>query len=413
MNAEIIAVGTELLLGQILNTNAQYLSVELSQLGIDVFYQTVVGDNQKRLEEALQNALDRTDIVILTGGLGPTKDDLTKETVAQIMGLSLVPHQESLDRIKSFFHKMHRVMTNNNEKQALLPEGSIVLLNDNGTAPGCIIEKNGKTIVMLPGPPKEMQPMFKQSVYPYLRNKSPYIIHSHVLRIFGIGESALEEQLADIFESQSNPTIAPYAKQGEVTLRITAKCEDVENAEKLIQPVEDEIRSRLGITVYGVEEESLEEVTCRLLMDKGVSVATAESCTGGLLSERFTSIPGISKCFHMGAITYSNDSKAELLGVSSHTLDRYGAVSSQTALEMADGIRKKSDADIGISVTGIAGPGGGSQEKPVGLVYIGISTPDKKWYKELHLTGNRERIRNMIVMNTLDIIRKHLLGHQK
>jgi nicotinamide-nucleotide amidase len=327
------------------------------------------------------------------------------------MGLPLELHQDSLERIKDFFSRINRKMSKNNEKQAMLPKGSIVLPNDHGTAPGCIIENDDKIIVMLPGPPKEMQPMFQQSVYPFLREKSPYIIHSRVLRIFGIGESSLEEKLSDLFEKQNNPTIAPYAKQGEVTLRITAKCEDIETAEKLIAPVEAEIRNRLGITVYGMEEESLEEVACRLLMEKNVSVATAESCTGGMLGEKITSISGISTCYHMGFITYSNEAKAELLGVSQETLKQYGAVSSQTAVEMADGVRRKANADIGISITGIAGPGGGSEEKPVGLVYIGMSTREKSWFKELHLVGNRERIRNMTTMNAFDMIRKYLLNY--
>ncbi|MBZ4646256.1 MAG: competence/damage-inducible protein [Clostridia bacterium] len=409
MNAEIIAVGTELLLGQILNTNAQFLSVELSNLGIDVYFQTVVGDNQKRLEETLQTALKRADIVILTGGLGPTKDDLTKETIAQVLNLQLKLHQESLDKIKEFFAKMHRVMASNNEKQAFLPEGSIILPNNNGTAPGCIIEKDNNIVIMLPGPPKEMQPMFKEYVYPYLLKKSPYTIYSKVLRIFGIGESSLEEKLIDIFENQSNPTIAPYAKQGEVTLRITAKCESEEVAKGLIAPVEEQIRNRLGIMVYGIEEESLEEVTCKLLMEKNLTLATAESCTGGLLAEKITSTPGISKCFHTGVVTYSNESKVNLLGVSQDTLQQYGAVSCQTALEMAKGIRERSKADIGISITGIAGPGGGTPQKPVGLVYVGMATQQKCWYNELRLVGNRERIRNITVMNALDMLRKYLL----
>ncbi|MDK2798416.1 MAG: nicotinamide-nucleotide amidase [Clostridiales bacterium] len=412
MNAEIIAVGTELLLGQILNTNAQFLSVELSNLGINVYFQTVVGDNQQRLKETFHTALKRADIVILTGGLGPTKDDLTKEIVAETLGLSLELHKESLDRIKTFFAAMHREMASNNEKQAYLPKGSIVLINNNGTAPGCIIEKDDKIVVMLPGPPKEMKPMFRESVYPYLRKKTSNIIYSRVLRIFGIGESSLEQKLIDIIDNQNNPTVAPYAQEGEVTLRITAKCENEEAAEKLIVPVENEIRNRLGITVYGVGEESLEEVTAKLLMEKEITLATAESCTGGLLAEKITRIPGISKSFITGVVTYSNASKIQLLGVSIDTLNQYGAVSAQTALEMAKGIRERSNTDIGISVTGIAGPGGGSEEKPVGLVYIGMATRQKCWYSELRLIGNREKIRNITTLNALDMIRRYLLSGQ-
>ena len=409
MNAEIIAVGTELLLGQILNTNAQFLSVQLSNLGINVFFQTVVGDNVNRLEETLKAAAQRADVIILTGGLGPTKDDLTKETIAKFFGLPLELHEESLQRIQDFFDKIKREMAQNNKKQAMLPKDCIVLQNNNGTAPGCIIEKDNKIVVMLPGPPKEMQPMFMESVFPYLRSKTNEIIYSKVLRIFGIGESSLEEMLIDIFESQTNPTVAPYAKQGEVTLRITAKTDSEATAKKMIQPVEAEIRRRLGLNVYGLEEESLEEVTCNLLLAKGKTISTAESCTGGMLAEKITSISGVSQCFYQGFITYSNEAKMELLGVSKATLDQYGAVSHLTALEMAAGLRKRTGSDIAVSVTGIAGPGGGSPEKPVGLVYVGISTENKTWYKELRLAGNRERIRNMTVMNALDTVRRYLL----
>ncbi|NLY44228.1 MAG: competence/damage-inducible protein A [Clostridiaceae bacterium] len=409
MKAEIIAVGTELLLGQILNTNAQYLSVQLSQLGIDVFFQTVVGDNAMRLEETVRTALQRAEVVILTGGLGPTKDDLTKETVAKILDIPLKLHQESLDRIKGYFEKMCRPMSSNNEKQAMLPEGCIVLPNDVGTAPGCIVEKDKNIVILLPGPPNEMQLMFKQHVYPYLRSRSPFIIYSKVLRVFGTGEASLAEELMDIFENQTNPPVTPYAKQGEVTLRITAKAENEEEAKKLIEPLEQEIRKRLGKRIYGIDEESLEQVVARLLMEQKKTLATAESCTGGLLAQKITSIPGISQCFNTGVITYSNESKVKLLGVLQETLDKFGAVSHQTALEMAEGIRNRYKADIGIAITGIAGPGGGTSKKPVGLVYIGMAVPDKSWYQELHLSGTRERIRNLSTMYALDMIRLYLL----
>jgi len=408
MIAEIIAVGTELLLGQIVNTNARFLSVELSKLGINVYYQTVVGDNSERLRETLALALKRADIVILTGGLGPTKDDLTKETVAQVLDLPLELHEESLERIKDYFKRIHREMADNNIKQAYLPKGCYVLENNHGTAPGCIVEKDKKIVIMLPGPPKEMEPMFHHSVYPFLRKKTSDIIYSKVLRVFGIGESSLGQKIADLIENQTNPTIAPYAKQGEVTLRITAKSDDIEKAKKLIEPLEKAVRERFGIMVYGEDEESLEEVTCRLLMEKNITIATAESCTGGLLAEKITRIPGISQCFHMGVITYSNEAKQKILGVSAKTLERYGAVSSQTAMEMAEGIKKLSGADIGVSITGIAGPGGGSELKPVGLVYIGMATPDNCSCQELHLSGNRDRIRELTSMNALDMVRKYL-----
>ncbi len=409
MNAEIIAVGTELLLGQIVNTNAQFLSERLSQLGINVYFQVVVGDNEKRLTQTLQQGLERSDLIILTGGLGPTKDDLTKETIAKILELPLELHEKSLKRIKDFFSSIHRKMAENNTKQAFLPKDAMVLQNDNGTAPGCLIEKNNKIVIMLPGPPKEMQPMFNNYVAPYLRSKTSETIYSKVLRIFGVGESSLEVKLEDLLEKQSNPTIAPYAKQCEVTLRITSKCKTEEEANQLIEPVEQEIRNRLGMTVYGEGEEILEVVVAKLLMKKGLTIATAESCTGGLLAEKFTRVPGISRSFSRGVITYSNESKMELLGVKENTLMQYGAVSAQTALEMAQGIREHSNVDIGVSITGIAGPGGGTEEKPVGLVYVGISTKERTWFKELRLTRSRDRIRNMTTMHALDMVRRYIL----
>jgi len=333
---------------------------------------------------------------------------LTKETVAKLLDLPLELHQESLTRIQEYFLRMHREMAPNNEKQAYVPKGCRVLPNEYGTAPGCIIEKENKVVIMLPGPPKEMEPMFKNYVYPYLRNKTNDVIYSKVLRVFGIGESALEQKIMDLIDSQTNPTVALYAKQGEVTIRITAKEKDETGAMKLIEPMENEIRRRLGTAVYGIDEESLEEVTCRLLMEKKLTIATAESCTGGLLAEKITRIPGISQCFNMGVITYSNEAKQKILGVSGETLNKYGVVSSQTVIEMARGIQKYSNADIGVAITGIAGPGGGTATKPVGLVYVGISTRKECWYNELHLSGNRERIRELTTMNALDMVRRYL-----
>ena len=413
MNAEIIAVGTELLLGEILNTNAQFLSQNLSSLGIDVYFQTVVGDNEKRLKETFETALKRADVIILTGGLGPTKDDLTKETVAQAIGLSLTLHTESLEKIKSFFASIHREMSINNEKQAHLPKGCMVLENHHGTAPGCLIEHQQKVVVMLPGPPQEMKPMFAKYVYPYLRSKGTDIIYSRVLRIFGVGESTLEEKLNDLIENQYNPTIAPYAKQGEVALRITAKCESEETAKMMIEPLEKAIRQRLGTAVYGEGEVPLAQVVGMLLKEKGITVAVAESCTGGLLSEQITRVAGISKSFVTGVVTYSNASKIKLLNVSADTLYKYGAVSEHTALEMAEGVKKLGGTDIGISITGIAGPDGGTQEKPVGLVYIGMVTNDNRTYKQLNLAGDRLKIRSMTTMHALDMIRQHLISIKK
>ena len=412
MKAELICVGTELLLGQILNTNAQFLSVELSKLGIDLYYETVVGDNKQRLSDIFKTAIDRSDLIIFTGGLGPTTDDITKETVSEVMGVPLELHEESLREIKEYFKKLNRDMPANNEKQAYLPVGCIVLKNDEGTAPGCIIEKDNKIVVVLPGPPRELQPMFNRYTKPYLLNKTDEIIYSKVLKFFGIGESDLETRLASLIKKQSNPTIALYAKPGEVTVRITAKTNNNETAQKLIKPVEDEIRHIAGEYIYGIDDQTLEEVVFDLLKEKEMTISTAESCTGGLLSEKLTRLPGISKYFNQGVITYSNDSKVNLLGVKKETLEKYGAVSGNTAEEMAYGIRLSSKTYMGLSITGIAGPTGGTEFKPVGLVYIGVSTPEKTWNKELRLSGSRDKIRNMAAMYSLDEARKYLQSIQ-
>jgi nicotinamide-nucleotide amidase len=409
MRAEILAVGTELLMGQIVNTNAQYISSRLPDVGIGVYYHDVVGDNSERLKQSLELALSRSDIVILTGGLGPTQDDLTKETVSAAVGRKLVLDQESLDSMTSFFKKLGREMTPNNIKQAYLPEGCIAVRNCNGTAPGCIIEEKGKIIVMLPGPPSEMKPMFDETVMPYFAARSEYRLESRFLRIFGIGESTVEDMLMDIIDKQSNPTIAPYAKDGEVTLRITAKYAKGVPEEDIIAPVENEIKRRLGDAVYSTDNSSLEIVAARMLLDSKKTISLAESCTGGMLASRLTDMPGISEVFDRAVVTYSNRSKTEELGVRKETLEMYGAVSEQTASEMASGIRRVSGTDIGLSITGIAGPGGGSDEKPVGLVYIALAHENGVIVKKLNLWGSRSRIRHVTCLNAFDMIRRHLM----
>jgi nicotinamide-nucleotide amidase len=409
MKAEILAVGTELLMGQIVNTNAQYISSSLPDAGVGVYYHTVVGDNPKRLEECLKLALERCDIIITTGGLGPTQDDLTKETISRVCGRKLVLHEESLTDIKNYFSRLGRQMTPNNEKQAYIPEGCIILKNNNGTAPGCIIEAGEKVIVMLPGPPAEMKPMFCEYVMPYLKNKGSYILESVVLRVFGVGESAMETKIMDLIDAQTNPTIATYAKEGEVTLRITARVEKGENADSILRPVVNEIKRRTGDCLYSDQDETLDTVAAKLILENNITIATAESCTGGLISEMLTNIPGISKAFMGGAVTYSNEAKMEYLGVREQTLRAHGAVSRETAAEMADGIRKGLKTDIGISVTGIAGPDGGTAEKPVGLVYIGLSAEGGTITKELRLSGSRSKIRNITALNAFDLIRRHIL----
>jgi nicotinamide-nucleotide amidase len=409
MKAEILAVGTELLMGQIANTNAQYISAKLPDVGIGVYYHDVVGDNPERLKQCLNLALSRSDVIIMTGGLGPTQDDLTKETVAAAVNRKLLLDQESLDKMTVFFSRLNRKMTQNNVKQAYLPEGSIIIRNRNGTAPGCIIEEDGKIIIMLPGPPSEMKPMFDETVLPYFAAKSEYRLESRFLRIFGIGESAMEDMLIDLIDVQTNPTIAPYAKDGEVTLRITARYLKGSTGEDIITPVENEIRKRLGDAVYSNENKNIEEVAAQLLLKSGMTISFAESCTGGLLAEKLTEIPGISAVFDRAIVTYSNRSKVEELGVSQETLDRYGAVSAQTAKEMAEGIRKKSLTDIGISVTGIAGPDGGTSEKPVGLVFISLAHSGSVEVKKLELWGSRNRIRNVASLHVYDMLRRHLI----
>jgi len=412
MDAEILAVGTELLMGQITNTNAQYISSRLPSVGVNVYYHSVVGDNPERLRKCLNIALERSDVVIMTGGLGPTKDDLTKETVADVLGLKLVLHEEIVDTMKAYFERLNRKMTENNVKQAYLPENCIIINNNNGTAPGCIIEKDGKVVIMLPGPPSEMKPMIEETVIPYFASKSQHKLVSKFLRIFGIGESAMEELIMDLVEKQSNPTIAPYAKEGEVTLRLTARCENGNNAsdgEDIIKPVEDEIKRRLGDYIYSTENKNLEEVVAELLLQKNVTIATAESCTGGLIASKLTDIPGISKVFCRGIVSYSNESKIENLGVKRETLAKYGAVSRETAIEMAEGIRNVAGTDLGLSVTGIAGPGGGSKEKPVGLVYIGLADKFGVNVKELRLMGDRGKIRRITCLHAFDMIRRKIL----
>ena len=408
MKAELISVGTELLLGDIINTNAQYIARRLADIGIFVYYQTVVGDNPQRLKEAYDIAFKRSELVITTGGLGPTKDDLTKEIAARYFNRKLLLDMDSLQKIETFFKNTNRTMTENNRKQALFPEGSKILPNPNGTAPGCIIKEGKKIIIMLPGPPKEMAPMFEASVMPYLEQFQDCVLVSKVLRVLGLGESLMEDKIKDIIDSQTNPTIAPYAKEGEATLRITARGRDKKEAEVIMAPVEKKIRDRLGDNIYGVGNTSIDEVVAKELIKRKLTIALAESCTGGLLAYRLVRNPGVSAVLIEGDVTYSNDAKMRRLNVKKETLDKFGAVSEQTALEMVQGIVKSSNADIGISVTGIAGPEGGTAEKPVGLVYVGLYIKGKTMVRKFNFPGNREKIQNRTVMNALDWLRREL-----
>jgi nicotinamide-nucleotide amidase len=393
MKAELIAVGTELLLGQIANTNAQYISRKLAELGIEVYYHTVVGDNGNRLKETIEIAQDRSELIIFTGGLGPTKDDLTKETIARCMGRQLVQDDFAMEQIEAFFKRRGIVMSENNRKQALVIEGSKVLPNDHGMAPGMAIEVNGIKYVLFPGPPRELYPMFENYAIPYLQSLSSdqQILHSKVLRFYGIGESLLEEKLIDLIDSQTNPTIAPYAGEAEVTLRLTAKANNIDEANLMIAVVEGKIGERVGEFIYGYNDDTLPFVVYRQLKQKAWKLALAESCTGGLLSRMLTAIPGCSEVYTGGVVCYAPEVKQNVIGVPKEVIEQYGTVSQQVALELASKVRALLKADVGVSVTGVAGPDA-VEGKPVGLVYIGISTPAGEQVHEVNLSGTREGI---------------------
>ncbi|XCP83983.1 competence/damage-inducible protein A [Roseburia hominis] len=413
MVVELISVGTEILLGNIVNTNAAYLAEKCALLGCSLYHQTVVGDNEARMEEAIRQALTRSDIVILTGGLGPTKDDLTKEVTAKVFGRELYLDEHSRGRIQEFFDKLgSQKVTENNWKQAMIPEGAIVIDNDNGTAPGIIIEdrEKGRTAILIPGPPNEMKPMFEGAIAPYLNRLQPEGIYSHMVKICGIGESQAETKVADLMDAQTNPTLAPYAKTGEVHFRVTAKARSQEAAEDLMKPMIDELHRRFGAAIYTIDEKvTLEEAIVEELKKRGMTLTTAESCTGGKLSGRLLNVSGASEVYNEGYITYANAAKEKLLSVRHETLETYGAVSPQTAKEMAEGAAKAAEADAALSVTGIAGPGGGTPEKPVGLVYIGCTVRGKTTVREYHFTGNREKNRDYAVVRALTLLREELL----
>ncbi|CZR96744.1 MULTISPECIES: competence/damage-inducible protein A [Clostridioides] len=415
MKAEIISVGTEILLGDIVNTNSQFLAKELASLGIEVYHQSTVGDNKQRLLECFDESLKRSDLVITTGGLGPTGDDMTKETAAEYFGQELELHKPSLEVLESFFVKTGRKMAENNMKQVYFPKDAIVLKNNNGTAPGAILKKNDKSIIVLPGPPREMKAMFNESVKPYLQQFTNEMLVSKTLRLYGIGESNLELEILDIINEQTNPTVALYAKELEVTIRITAKAKNEKDAFELIKPVEEEIKNRVGKYVYtegdisvSEGETALEDAVAKLLVEKNLTIAVAESCTGGLVSSSLINYSGISSVFLEGCVTYSNEAKMKRLGVKRETLEDFGAVSEQTAIEMAEGVAKGLGANIGISTTGVAGPGGGTEEKPVGLVYTAIYINGKTVVKKNIFNGDRRKIRLRATRDLLNELRIQL-----
>lgn len=410
MRAEIISVGTEILLGDIVNTNTQFLAKELASIGIEVYRQEVVGDNQDRLLGILEEALNRSDMVITTGGLGPTNDDLTKETACKFFNMNLELHQESLKALEEYFFKMERKITESNYKQVYFPKEAIVLQNPNGTAPGAILEKNNKYIVILPGPPREMKPMYLNHVKPYLIKKGDGIIESKVVRVLGIGESMAAEKLKKFIENGVNPTVAPYAKEEDVIFRITAKAESQKEALKLIEPVKNQIEEILGQDVYGEgEETTIEMVVGDLLIKNNLKISTAESCTGGMIASRLVSVSGISDVFLEGAVTYANEAKVRTLNVKEETLKKYGAVSEETAREMAEGMAKRTGSDIAVVTTGIAGPGGGTEEKPVGLVYIGLYYKGEVYVYKNVFNGNRQKVRTKATVTALDMVRRKIL----
>ena len=410
MIAEILSVGTELLMGQIANTDAQFISRQLSHLGINIYHQTTVGDNPARVKEALALALSRADIVITTGGLGPTEDDLTKEMVAEYFGLKMVRDPKSYDHLVEMLTAHGRKMAENNLKQADFPEGAIIMENLRGTAPGCIVEQGGKAVAVLPGPPFELTDMFERQLKPYLAKKSGVHLTSRFLRIFGVGESNVETILKDLFHG-TNPTLALYCGAGEVQARLTAMTEDGNDAHLLLDPLEAEIRRRLGDSVYAEGlHTSMAETVYRLLKQRGARVSFAESCTGGMLTAKIVDLPGASDVLDESHVTYANAAKQRILGVQPATLERFGAVSPECAREMAEGARRISGADYGVSVTGIAGPDGGTAEKPVGLVYIGVSDENGTIAREFRFRGNREWVRTLACGNALNLLRLRMLN---
>ena len=424
MKAEILAIGTEILLGDIVNTNAQYLSQELAAIGVEVYHQAVVGDNEDRVMEEFDRAFATCDMIITTGGLGPTDDDLSKELACKYFGKELILHEPSLEALKGYFKKSGREnnISDSNMKQVYFPEDAIVLENPNGTAPGAIISGDTrrfivgeedadiekKFIVVLPGPPREMKPMFDNLVKPFLLKKTDSMLKSRVLRVFGVGESEMERQVKHLIDGQTNPTIAPYAKEVDCLLRVTAKGKDEAECDAIIEPVANEIKKILGDNVYGEGETCIEDVTAKLLVEKNLTISTAESCTGGLLAGTLINYPGISEIFMEGAITYSNEAKMKRLGVKKETLDKFGAVSEETAREMAQGIAREARTNIGVSTTGIAGPGGGTEEKPVGLVYVGLCINGETKVKKFNFFGDRERVRRRSVLEAIDWIRREI-----
>ena len=408
MVAEIICVGTEILLGNIVNTNAAYLAEKCAYLGLESYYQIAVGDNKGRLMDTIKTAMNRSDVIFLVGGLGPTEDDLTKETAAEAFGKKLVEDAKAKENIMNILTSRGYAVTENNFKQALVPEDSLILYNDNGTAPGIIMEENGKVCIMLPGPPNEFIPMVENQVVPYFLKLDRDASYSKVVKIVGVGESLVADQIKDLV-AMTNPTVATYAKTGEVHVRVTAFAKTEDEAKKLVKPVVKQLKSMYPANVYSTNaDETLEEAIVALLSKNDLSITTAESCTGGLLSAQIVNVPGASDVFKGGYITYSNKAKRNVIGVKKGTLEKYGAVSEEVAKEMAIGAKDDAKADVAVAITGIAGPGGGTPEKPVGLVYIGVAVKDKVFVNKYLFNGNRNKVRESSVVAALTMVRMHV-----
>ena len=409
MTAEIICVGTEILLGNIVNTNAAYLAEKCAYLGLSNYYQVVVGDNEQRLLETINTAKSRADVIFLIGGLGPTEDDLTKETAAKAFNVELVMDEEAKNNIVTILTNRGIDITNNNFKQALVPKGSIVLYNKNGTAPGIIMEEAGKVVIMLPGPPNEFVPMVDEQVVPYfLKKGTDDVIYSRVVKLVGVGESKVAEEISDLI-AMTNPTVATYAKTGEVHIRVTASAANDDEAKALVKPVVKKLKAMYPDNVYSTNaDETLERAVVELLSKNGLSITAAESCTGGLVCGKIVNVAGASEVFRGGYITYSNKQKRNVIGVKKSTLEKYGAVSEQVAAEMAKGVLEVSKADVAISTTGIAGPGGGTPEKPVGLVYIGCAVKNKVYVEKFNFSGSRNKVRESTVVAALSMVRKYV-----
>lgn len=407
--AEIIAVGTELLLGNVANTDAQMISEALSTVGVNVLYHTAVGDNAQRLLEVTQIARKRADLLIFTGGLGPTYDDFTKDVVCRIFGKELVFFPDAAQTIQHYYDTVFcRPMPEGTLRQAWLPEGCTFFRNDAGTAPGCVFEADGTTVVLLPGVPSECTYMTQHQLLPWLRSRSAQVILSRDIRIFGLSEPKVQAMLSEVMDKAVNPSLAPYAKTGEVMLRMTAKAATEEECLRLMEPMLAQVRTILGDHIYGEDVGSLEEVVVKLLREKKMTLSAAESCTGGLIAKRLTDIPGASAAFHGGVVSYTNEVKHAVLGVPQELLDTYGAVSAPVAKAMAEGARRITGADLALSVTGVAGPDKDDRGNDVGTVFVGLSTPENTTVQQLALGRGRERIRTMAAHYALDMVRRYL-----